>query len=120
MVHYDAGVCTFGVHLLLSVAGPTGRDAGLLKVAVLRLDFLHKQRSADLFRVLSRSTPSARSAAVVQDDGFKATESITVCPLATTTADIPLLRIPLQPIQINGPDDSVERHARQDRHGASL
>jgi mRNA interferase MazF len=28
---------------------------------------------------------------VVQDDRFDATDSITVCPLTTTTADVPLL-----------------------------
>ncbi len=39
---------------------------------------------------------------VVQDDRFDATDSITVCPLTTTTADVPLLRIPLQPNQTNG------------------
>ena len=43
-----------------------------------------------------------RRVLIVQDDRFDATDSITVCPLTTTTVDVPLLRIPLQPNHING------------------
>ena len=43
-----------------------------------------------------------RPVLIVQDDRFDATDSVTVCPLTTTTADIPLLRIPLQPNNTNG------------------
>lgn len=39
---------------------------------------------------------------IIQDDRFDATDSITICPLTTTVADIPLLRIPLQPNTTNG------------------
>lgn len=43
-----------------------------------------------------------RPVLIVQDDRFDATDSITFCPLTTTVADIPLLRIPLQPNVTNG------------------
>ncbi len=39
---------------------------------------------------------------IIQDDRFDATDSITFFPLTTTVADIPLLRIPLQPNTANG------------------
>ena len=39
---------------------------------------------------------------VRQKSRFDATDSVTVCPLTTTTVDIPLLRIPLQPNNTNG------------------
>ena len=43
-----------------------------------------------------------RPVLIVQDDRFDATDSITLCPITTTTAQIPLLRIPLQPNKTNG------------------
>ena len=43
-----------------------------------------------------------RPVLIVQDDRFDGTDSITICPLATATADIPLLRIPLVPNETNG------------------
>lgn len=43
-----------------------------------------------------------RPVLIVQDDRFDGTDSITFCPLTTTVADIPLLRIPLQPNMTNG------------------
>ncbi len=43
-----------------------------------------------------------RPVLIVQDDRFDATDSITFCPLTTSVADIPLLRIPLQPNITNG------------------
>ena len=43
-----------------------------------------------------------RPVLIIQDDRFDATDSITLCPLTTTVADIPLLRIPLQPNKTNG------------------
>lgn len=43
-----------------------------------------------------------RPVLIIQDDRFGATDSITFCPLTTTVADIPLLRIPLQPNKTNG------------------
>ena len=43
-----------------------------------------------------------RPVLVVQDDRFDATASITVCPLTSDPAEIPLLRIALSPNDING------------------
>lgn len=43
-----------------------------------------------------------RPVLIIQDDRFDATDSITFCPLTTSTVDIPLLRIPLQPDKTNG------------------
>ena len=43
-----------------------------------------------------------RPVLIIQDDRFDATDSITFCPLTATVADIPLLRIPLQPNKTNG------------------
>ena len=39
---------------------------------------------------------------VVQSDLFDATASVTVCPLTSDPTEIPLLRIPLSPNDING------------------
>ena len=43
-----------------------------------------------------------RPVLIIQDDRFDASDSITLCPLTITVADIPLLRIPLQPNKTNG------------------
>jgi mRNA interferase MazF len=43
-----------------------------------------------------------RPVLVVQDDRFDATDSITVCPLTTDPAEIPLLRIPVSPESSTG------------------
>ncbi|MHB1772688.1 MAG: type II toxin-antitoxin system PemK/MazF family toxin, partial [Acidimicrobiales bacterium] len=43
-----------------------------------------------------------RPVLVVQDDRFDATDSITVCPVTTDPTEIPLLRIPLQPVAGTG------------------
>jgi hypothetical protein len=43
-----------------------------------------------------------RPVVIVHDDRFDATDSITFCPLTTSVADIPPLRIPLQPNTTNG------------------
>jgi len=43
-----------------------------------------------------------RPVLIIQDDRFDSTDSITLCPLTTSAADIPLLRIPLQPSKTNG------------------
>jgi mRNA interferase MazF len=39
---------------------------------------------------------------IVQDDRFDATASVTICPLTSYAADMPLLRIPLEPNASNG------------------
>lgn len=45
-----------------------------------------------------------RPVAIIQDDRFDATDSITVCPLTSDLTEIPLLRIPVAPDQDNGLD----------------
>ena len=39
---------------------------------------------------------------VLQDDGFDATESVTVCPLTTHEADAPFVRLPMEPTPRSG------------------
>ncbi|MFZ2238472.1 MAG: type II toxin-antitoxin system PemK/MazF family toxin [Gordonia amarae] len=43
-----------------------------------------------------------RPVLIVQNDLFDATASITVCPLTSDPTELPLLRIPLAPNEING------------------
>lgn len=43
-----------------------------------------------------------RPVVILQDDRFDATDSITVCPLTTSPADAPLLRLPIEPTEENG------------------
>ncbi|MQA27403.1 MAG: type II toxin-antitoxin system PemK/MazF family toxin [Micromonosporaceae bacterium] len=43
-----------------------------------------------------------RPVVIVQDDRFDATDSVTVCPMTTTPVDAPLLRITVEPDQVNG------------------
>jgi mRNA interferase MazF len=43
-----------------------------------------------------------RPVAIVQDDRFDATASVTVCAFTTALVDAPLLRIPVQPTATNG------------------
>ena len=50
-------------------------------------------------------TGKPRPVAILQDDRFDATESITVCPLTTDSSDAPLFRIPIEPSDRNGLDE---------------
>lgn len=43
-----------------------------------------------------------RPVIVIQDDLFSATDSVTVCPLTTTSVDAPLLRMPLAADEATG------------------
>ncbi len=43
-----------------------------------------------------------RPVAVIQDDHFDATDSVTVCPLTTDPTEAPLLRLPIEPTAQNG------------------
>jgi mRNA interferase MazF len=43
-----------------------------------------------------------RPVAIVQDDSFDATDSITVCALTTDETDAPLFRLPVEPNERNG------------------
>lgn len=48
------------------------------------------------------SAGKPRPVLIIQNDLFDATASITVCPLTSDPTEIPLLRIPLSPNEING------------------
>lgn len=43
-----------------------------------------------------------RPAAIVQDDGFDATDSITICVFTTDGTEAPLFRLPIEPNERNG------------------
>ena len=43
-----------------------------------------------------------RPAAIVQDDSFDATNSITICAFTTDETDAPLFRLPVEPNERNG------------------
>jgi mRNA interferase MazF len=49
-------------------------------------------------------TGKLRPVAVVQDDRFDATASVTVCPFTSSLVDAPLTRIPVEPSPANGLD----------------
>jgi mRNA interferase MazF len=84
---------------------PRLRNLARRSIDIQRRRPRHPGRRGELWTAAAAEQGSAgkpRPILIVQDDCFEATESITVCPLTTTTADIPLLRIPLQPTQTNG------------------
>lgn len=43
-----------------------------------------------------------RPVVIIQDDRFDATDSVTVCALTTDPTEAPLIRLPIQPDEING------------------
>jgi mRNA interferase MazF len=43
-----------------------------------------------------------RPVVIVQDDGFDATDSITVCAFTTDATEAPLFRLPVEPSERNG------------------
>src|SRR5262245_9359499 len=43
-----------------------------------------------------------RPAAILQDDAFEGTASITLCPFTTHLVDAPLIRLPIEPTKQNG------------------
>src|SRR5258708_7368737 len=43
-----------------------------------------------------------RPVVIVQDDGFDATDSITICAFTTDQTDAPLFRLPVEPNERNG------------------
>jgi mRNA interferase MazF len=43
-----------------------------------------------------------RPVVIVQDDGFDATASITICSFTTDPSDAPLFRLPVDPSECNG------------------
>ena len=47
-------------------------------------------------------TGKPRPAVIIQDDGFDATASITICAFTTDPTEAPLFRIPIEPSEKNG------------------
>lgn len=47
-------------------------------------------------------TGKPRPVVILQDDRFDATASVTVCPFTTNPVEAPLLRIPIDPSEDNG------------------
>jgi mRNA interferase MazF len=43
-----------------------------------------------------------RPVVIIQDDRFDATESVTVCAFTTDPTDAPLIRLPVEPDEVNG------------------
>jgi mRNA interferase MazF len=43
-----------------------------------------------------------RPAVIIQDDRFDATTSVTICAFTTDPTDAPLIRLPIEPDEING------------------
>jgi mRNA interferase MazF len=43
-----------------------------------------------------------RPAAILQDDRFDATDSLTICAFTTDPTDAPLFRLPIKPSAVNG------------------
>lgn len=51
-------------------------------------------------------TGKPRPVVVLQDDRFDATASITICPFTTNPVEAPLVRLPIDPSEENGLDQS--------------
>ena len=45
-----------------------------------------------------------RPVVIIQDDRFDTTASVTVCAFTTASAEVPLLRLPVEPDKANGLD----------------
>ena len=43
-----------------------------------------------------------RPALIVQDDRFRATDSVTICPFTSDPTDAPIFRLPVEPTGANG------------------
>lgn len=43
-----------------------------------------------------------RPVVIIQDDRFDATDSVTVCAFTTDPTEAPLVRLPIQPDEVNG------------------
>ncbi|MGA7705240.1 MAG: type II toxin-antitoxin system PemK/MazF family toxin [Solirubrobacteraceae bacterium] len=51
-------------------------------------------------------TGNPRPVVIVQDDHFDATASITICPFTTSRVEAPLVRLPIDPSEENGLDQT--------------
>ena len=61
-------------------------------------------RRGDIWTVASGKDYAGkpRPVAIVQDDSFDATDSITICAFTTDETDAPLFRLPVEPTERNG------------------
>lgn len=61
-------------------------------------------KRGDIYVAATRGayTGKPRPVVVVQDDRFDGTASVTICPLTTHALSAPLMRLELQPSEING------------------
>jgi mRNA interferase MazF len=55
-----------------------------------------------------RHTGKPRPVVILQDDRFDATASVTVCPFTTNPVEAPLLRLPIDPSEDNGLEQSSQ------------
>lgn len=60
-------------------------------------------RRGEIWTIAARGayTSKPRPAAIVQDDRFDATASVTICAFTTDPTQAPLLRVPIDPDQLN-------------------
>ncbi|HEX4436195.1 MAG TPA: type II toxin-antitoxin system PemK/MazF family toxin [Solirubrobacteraceae bacterium] len=67
-------------------------------------------RRGEIYTAAARGpyTGKPRPVLIVQDDRFKATASVTVCPFTTSPVEAPLLRLPIDPSEENGLDQSSQ------------
>lgn len=63
-------------------------------------------RPGEIWTVAARGayTGKPRPALIMQDDHFGATTSLTICALTTDPTDAPLLRVSIEPDELNGLD----------------
>jgi mRNA interferase MazF len=63
-------------------------------------------RRGDIYTPAARGvfTGNPRPVVIVQDDRFDATASVTVCPLTANPVDAPLMRVRVEPSELNGLD----------------
>jgi mRNA interferase MazF len=67
-------------------------------------------RRGEIYTAAARGpyTGKPRPVLIVQDDRFDATASVTVCPFTTSPVEAPLLRLPIDPSEENGLDQSSQ------------
>jgi mRNA interferase MazF len=67
-------------------------------------------RRGEIYTAAARGpyTGKPRPVLIVQDDRFNATASVTVCPFTTSPVEAPLLRLPIDPSEENGLDQSSQ------------
>lgn len=61
-------------------------------------------RRAEIWTAAAGSgyTGKSRPVVIIQDDRFDATDSVTVCAFTTDPTDAPLIRLPVEPDEVNG------------------